>query len=165
VSASERDTLPEAEPDNPEYTNEHVVGLRCRVGDSVAPEQTEREQRFFRLLLTAFAAQVAGRLVDLQWHSTHEEFEGAAEQLQAHWLIWLATLFMTAVAIAAVRQRGEPSQLRGYLVVLIANVAYAIVAVIHFFQHLDHLEVDWTHLLPALTNIAALIGVLWVIAA
>jgi hypothetical protein len=127
--------------------------------------QAERDRRLFRLLLIAFAAQVAGRLVDLQWHATHEEFEGGFEQLQAHWLIWLATLFMTAVAMLAVRYRDQPSLWRGYLVVLLANLAYAVVAVIHFFQHLNQLEVDWTHVLLALTNVAAFVGVLWVMAA
>jgi hypothetical protein len=56
-------------------------------------------------------------------------------------------------------------QRRGYLVVLVANLVYAVVAVIHFFQHLDHLEVDWAHLLLTVSRIAAVIGVLWVIAA
>jgi hypothetical protein len=40
-----------------------------------------------------------------------------------------------------------------------------VVAVIHFFQHLDHREVDWAHLLLAITSIAAAIGVIWVIVA
>jgi hypothetical protein len=51
----------------------------------------------------------------------------------------------------------------GYLVVPIPNLAYAVVAVIPFFQHLAHLEVDWVHLLLAVTSIAAAVGVLWVI--
>jgi hypothetical protein len=126
---------------------------------------THREAKLFRLLLIGFVAQIAGRLVDLQWHLTHDEFEGAAEQFRAHWLIWLATMFVIGVAIAAVRSVGQSTQRHGYLVVLVANLVYAVVAVIHFFQHLDHLEVDWAHLLLAITGIAGAIGVLWVIAA
>ncbi|MDQ3985895.1 MAG: hypothetical protein M3280_05295 [Actinomycetota bacterium] len=121
--------------------------------------------RFFWPLVGGFGAQVAGRLVDLQWHLSHEEFEGAAEQFQAHWLIWLSTLFVLGVAALAVRDVTPPGQRRGYLIVLVANLAYAIVAIAHFFQHLDHREVDWAHLLLAVTSIAAAIGVIWVIAA
>ena len=104
-------------------------------------------------------------MVDLRWHATHDEFEGGAEQLQAHWLVWLATLFMTAVAIVGVRAPSVPSQRRGYALVLIANLAYAVVAVVHFFQHLNELEVDWAHVLLVVTNIAAVLGIIWVIAA
>lgn len=123
-----------------------------------------KTDKLFRLLLMAFVGQIAGRLVDLQWHVTHEEFEGAAEQLQAHWLIWLSTLFVLGVAAIALREVRAPTR-RGYLVVLVVNLAYAIVAVVHFFQHLDHREVDWAHLLLAVTSIAAAVGVIWVIAA
>jgi hypothetical protein len=127
--------------------------------------QTERVVRVFRLLLVAFALQIAGRLLDLRWHATHEEFEGGIEQLQAHWLIWLATLLMTAVAIIGIRITTVPSQRRGYTLVLIANIAYVVVAVVHFFQHLNELEVDWAHVLLVVTNIAAVLGIIWVIAA
>ena len=126
---------------------------------------TEKDEKLFRLLLIGFVGQVAGRLVDLQWHLTHDEFEGAAEQLRAHWLIWISTVFVLSVALAAVRGVGESRQHRGYLVVLVANLAYAVVAVVHFFQHLDRLEVDWANLLLAITSVAAAVGVLWVIAA
>ncbi len=126
---------------------------------------TNNEDKLFRLLLIGLVAQIAGRLVDLQWHLTHDEFEGAAEQLRAHWLIWISTIFILGVALAAVRSVGEPRQHRGYLVVFVANLAYAVIAVVHFFQHLDHREVDWAHLLLAVTSIAAVLGVLWVVAA
>jgi hypothetical protein len=125
----------------------------------------ETRPKLFPALLIGFGAQVAGRLIDLQWHLTHEEFEGAAEQLQAHWLIWLSTVFVLGVAVLGVRDIHEQGRRRGYVVVLIANLAYVVVATIHFFQHLNHLEVDWAHLLLAITSIAAAIGVLWVIAA
>jgi hypothetical protein len=125
----------------------------------------ETSPKLFPALLIGFGAQVAGRLVDLQWHLTHEEFEGPGEQLQAHWLIWLATVFVLGIAVAGVRDAHEPGERRGYLIVLAANLAYAVVAVIHFFQHLDHREVDSAHLLLAITSVAAAIGVIWVIVA
>lgn len=51
------------------------------------------------------------------------------------------------------------------MIVLVANLSYAVVSVIHFFQHLDHREVDWAHLLLAITSLVAAVGVLWVIVA
>lgn len=125
---------------------------------------TEKDEKLFRFLLFGFIAQIAGRLVDLQWHLTHEEFEGAAEQFRAHWLIWLSTIFIVGVAAAALRTAASPGQRRGYLLVVAANVAYGVVAVIHFFQHLDKQEVNWAHLMLAITSIVAAAGVLWVIA-
>jgi len=85
--------------------------------------------------------------------------------LQAHWLIWLSTLFVLGVAVLGLRDAQNRAEQRGYQIVLVANVAYAVVAIIHFFQHLENLEVDWAHLLLAVTSIAAAVGALWVIAA
>lgn len=128
-------------------------------------QPNEASSRLLPALLVGFGAQIAGRLVDLRWHLTHEEFEGAVEQLQAHWLIWLTTAFVIGVAVVGVRDVDDPGQRRGYLIVLVANLAYGVMAVIHFFQHLNRLEVDWAHLLLAITSIAAAVGVLWVVAA
>jgi hypothetical protein len=118
--------------------------------------------RLFTALLVGFGAQLAGRLVDLRWHLTHDEFEGGIEQLQAHWLIWLATLFVLGVAVRGLRHVESQGERGGYQIVLVANLAYAVVAVIHFFQHLERLEVGWAHLLPVVTGIAGATGVLWV---
>ncbi len=127
-------------------------------------EIDQRRERIFRALLIGFGGQLAGRLVDLQWHLTHEDFEGGADQLQAHWLIWLATAFVLWVAAAGIRDVGEPAR-RGYLIVLVANLAYAAVAIVHFFQHVNGLEVDWAHFLLLVSNIAAVVGVVWVVVA
>jgi hypothetical protein len=126
--------------------------------------QAETNRKLFTALVIGFGAQIAGRLVDLRWHLAHDEFEGGIEQLQAHWLIWLATLFILGVAGRSLRHVQSQGERRGYQIVLFANLAYVVVAVIHFFQHLDRLEVDWAHLLLAITGIAGAVGVLWVIA-
>lgn len=126
--------------------------------------QAEVSRKVFTALLIGFGAQIAGRLVDLRWHLTHDEFEGGIEQLQAHWLIWLATLFVLGVAVRGLRYAESQGERRGYQIVLVANLTYAVVAIIHFFQHLDRLEVDWAHLLLTISGIAGAIGVLWVIA-
>lgn len=113
-------------------------------------------------LWAAFAVQVVGRLLDFWWHATHEEFETGGDQITAHWLVWLGTVFVLAVAVRALRAGPTPRERHGYLVVLWANALYVVVAVIHFIQHLDRQEVDWAHLLLALTNIGSVIGVFMV---
>lgn len=57
--------------------------------------------RVFAALWAAFIVQVAGRLLDLEWHRTHPAFETAQDQLTAHWLVWLGTLLVVATAVAA----------------------------------------------------------------
>jgi drug/metabolite transporter (DMT)-like permease len=133
-------------------------------GSEVSTERPA-DSKLFTALLIGFAGQVAGRLVDLRWHLTHDELEGGVEQLQAHWLIWLATAFVLGVSTMAVRRVQEPAQRWGYIIVLAANAGYGAIAVIHFFQHLNRSEVDWAHALLVVTSVAAVIGVLWVIAA
>lgn len=110
-------------------------------------------------LWAAFSVQVAGRLIDLQWHRTHDEFETGSDQIQAHWLVWLGTILVAAVCVIALRVGPGRAERIGYQVTLIANALYALVAVVHFIQHLDHQEVDWTHVALAVTNAVAVIGV------
>jgi hypothetical protein len=119
----------------------------------MATEQAA-ESRMFSILLIGFAGQIAGRLVDLRWHLTHDEFEGGLEQLQAHWLIWLATAFVLGVSAAALQRVTDSGERRGYGIILSANLAYGAVAVVHFFQHLNGSEVDWAHVLLVVTSVA-----------
>jgi hypothetical protein len=116
----------------------------------------------FRPLWGAFAVQIAGRLLDFWWHATHDEFETGRDQITAHWLVWLGTLLVLAVAVWALRAVLSEPERRGYFVVLWSNALYGVVAVFHFIQHLNHQEVDWAHVSLALTNIGSVIGVLMV---
>jgi hypothetical protein len=128
-------------------------------------ETHEKANRLHRGLIIGFIGQLLGRLVDVQWHLTHSGFESGGQQVQAHWLMWVATLFLIVVAALALRQEMPRNERVGYIVVLVSNVAFIGVGVIHFFQHLDHREVDWSHFLLAVTNIVAAIGVIWVVVA
>ena len=109
--------------------------------------------------------QVAGRLLDFWWHATHNEFETGRDQVTAHWLVWLGTLFILVPAVRAVRGSTSHAERRGYHVVLWSNALYVVVAVIHFIQHLNLQEVDWAHILLAITNIGSVVGVIIVTAA
>ena len=122
------------------------------------------DTRAFRALVAAFVVQILGRLLDLKWHSDHPEFETARDQVQAHWLVWLGTLVILVAAGWALKTDPPRGERRGYLVVLWSNVVYVVVAIVHFFQHLDHQEVDWAHVGLAVTNVGSVVGVLIVIA-
>lgn len=124
-----------------------------------------KDLRLFRLLLIAFTVQVLGRLLDFRWHATHEEFETGGDQIQAHWLVWLGTIIALAVGIVALRSVRSPNERRGYWTVVAGNSLYVPVAVLHFIQHLNREEVDWTHVALALTNVVALSGVVTVVVA
>jgi uncharacterized membrane protein len=98
---------------------------------------------------------VAGRLLDLRWHATHQEFETGADQLQAHWLAWLGALVLLLIAAAAWRSRLRN---RAIALTLAGAVTYGLVAVWHFWQHTRHQEATLTHLLLVLTLLAMLGG-------
>lgn len=120
----------------------------------------DRSGAIFGALWGAFVVQVAGRLLDFWWHATHDEFETGRDQITAHWLVWLGTLFVIAVGAWALRAELSEGERRSYLVVLWANALYAVIAIIHFIQHLNHQEVDWAHISLAVTNIGSVVGVL-----
>lgn len=110
-------------------------------------------------LWAAFAVQVAGRLLDLRWHQTHSEFESGGDQVQAHWLVWAGTVLVLIVAARALRGDRVSHARSGYMIVLASNGLYAAAAVLHFVQHANHSEVDWTHAILGLTNLGATAGV------
>jgi hypothetical protein len=122
----------------------------------------DRSGAIFQALWGAFVVQLVGRLLDFWWHATHDEFETGRDQITAHWLVWLGTMFVLVVAAWALRAGFSQAERRGYLIVLASNALYVVVAVIHFIQHLNHQEVDWAHISLALTNIGSVVGVLMV---
>ena len=114
------------------------------------------------MLWGAFVVQVAGRLLDLRWHQTHQDFETGRDQITAHWLVWLGTLLLIGVVTWALRNGPSKAERKGYLVALWSNLLYVVVAILHFIQHLNHQEVDWAHISLALTNIGSVVGVVMV---
>lgn len=93
-------------------------------------------ERIRRLRLTVVAGVVvltAGRLLDLRWHATHDEFETGSDQLRAHWLAWFGALILLVAAIVAVRRPFYRSP--GFVVLLASALTYAAVAGWHFWLH------------------------------
>lgn len=119
-------------------------------------------RRSLRFLWGAFVVQIAGRLLDLRWHATHDEFETGRDQLQAHWLVWIGTILVLIVGVRALRGGVTGAERSGYLAVVVANALYVPIAVAHFIQHMNHEEVDWAHAGLGITNVAAAFAVLYV---
>jgi len=101
---------------------------------------------------------IAGRIVDAVWHATHEEFETATDQVQAHTVVWVGTLILLAAGAVALA-RGTRST--GYTVVLIGAVSYLGIAAWHFWEHSQLRDPDLPHLLLVVTTVILFAGVVW----
>lgn len=112
-----------------------------------------------QLLWSAVAVQVLGRLLDLRWHLSHDEFEGVSQQFEAHWLLWAGVLMTLVVVLVAARRPDLALQeRRGYLLVLFSGLAYTGVAVWHFLEHANEQDPELAHVLLGLTQIAMILG-------
>jgi hypothetical protein len=106
-------------------------------------------------LLAAVGLVILGRLVDLQWHLTHDEFEGTSEQIRAHFVVWVAVLLVLAVTAVAVRE-GVASF--GFRLALAGALLYAPVAIWHFVEHANGNDPELAHLLLGLADVAIIAG-------
>ena len=113
-----------------------------------------------RILLWTWVGLVlhaAGQVLDLRWHATHSEFEGAVEQLEAHWLLWLGAA-VTMVAALRGATLFESSRLAGYGPLVWALAAYGVVSAWHFWEHAQRRDPDLPHVLLASAQMAMLLG-------
>jgi hypothetical protein len=109
-------------------------------------------------LWIAVGVVVLGRLVDLQWHLTHDEFEGTREQVRAHLVVWIGVLLVLAVTVVAIRN-GIRSP--GFRLSLIGAATYVPVAVWHFIEHANGNDPDVAHVLLGLSDVAIITGAIW----
>jgi len=102
----------------------------------------------------------AGTAVDQNWHAHHASFEGGADQVQAHTVLWLGGLITLVAAAWAVAAR---TRNRGYRVVLGSSIAFAVVQAWHFWEHYYHHDPAAPHVAIALTAASLLVGMIWVV--
>jgi hypothetical protein len=110
------------------------------------------------LLAAGILVFVAGRIVDLVWHATHKEFETAAQQVQAHAVLWAGVLLLLFASGRALRLRMPNS---GYAAVFVAAVFYVGVATWHFWEHSKLRDPDLPHVLLLVANVAIFSGAIW----
>jgi hypothetical protein len=115
-----------------------------------------RIRRLRFAVLIGAVAMTAGRAVDLRWHATHPEFETGADQLQAHWLAWLGALILLVAAVIGVSRRLYQSP--GFVILAVSGVAYAGVAVWHFWLHNQLRDPALPHVLLALSQLGLYVG-------
>jgi hypothetical protein len=115
-----------------------------------------------RLLVGAWTGIVmllAGQVVDLRWHAANgRRFERAADQVGAHWLIWLGVAVLLVVAVVGARR--IPSRWYvGFRLLLLAVVCHALIDGWHFWEHYHLRDPVVAHLLLAILKAAMLAGV------
>jgi hypothetical protein len=116
--------------------------------------------RQLEALWVAVLVQVLGRISDGIWHLNHADFEGAANQVEAHFVLWTGMLMTVAAAGWALRTDRAPERRLGYLVTFVGAILYVPVAVWHFIGHANGEELDVAHLLLAVTQVATIVGAL-----
>lgn len=117
-----------------------------------------RERRPGRLVAVGFGVFVLGRIIDLVWHLTHEGFETAVQQVQAHSVVWLGVVVMLVGAAWGVGAR--PRNL-GYAIVLFGSVLYLGVAAWHFWEHARLRDPELPHVLLLTGTVILTVGVAW----
>lgn len=103
------------------------------------------------------AIQVAGRILDANWHASHEEFEATSQQFEAHWLLWLGVLITVTTAVICVI-RLSPEQRPGFSFLLAASTFYVAIAVWHFIEHANHNDPAVPHVLLAVGELAIIVA-------
>jgi hypothetical protein len=107
------------------------------------------------VLWVGVAVMVAGEVVDLRWHLTHDEFETAGDQLRAHWLTWLGGVVALAAGVVGVWARDDNS---GYRLVAGFGLAYAGLGVWHFIEHVNHSDPAAAHVLIAIAKVGIVVA-------
>jgi apolipoprotein N-acyltransferase len=115
-----------------------------------------------RALWVAIGVQLAGRLLDLRWHLANDEFEGATQQLEAHWLLWLGVVGMVAVALAALRSPAGDAERGGWYALLASAAVYIGVAVWHFIEHANGADPELAHVLLAITAVLMILAAIYI---
>jgi hypothetical protein len=93
---------------------------------------------------------LAGELVDLRWHLTHDGFETGGDQLRAHWLTWLGALVAMAAALAGAWTDADNG---GFRLVAGFGLGYAGLAVWHFVAHVKKSDPAVAHVLIASSKV------------
>jgi hypothetical protein len=115
-----------------------------------------------RWLWAGAALALVGLAYDLRWHAAHDQFETAADQVEAHWLSWAGLAVVLVVSTTALV--GLPAGRRPPVLVFVAAAAgaRAVVTVWHFLEHLNERDPALPHILLGVSEAAVLVGIVLV---
>jgi isoprenylcysteine carboxyl methyltransferase (ICMT) family protein YpbQ len=108
---------------------------------------TATARGFLTWIWVGVGLQIVGRILDGIWHANNDEFEAAAQQLEAHWLAWAGILVtLVAAALAVARMRADERNV-SYAVILAGGALYIPVAIWHFIEHANYSDPELAHYL------------------
>jgi len=119
---------------------------------------SDRARTYLLAIWVGVAVQIAGRILDGIWHSNHDEFEAASQQVEAHWLLWIGIAVTAVAAILAVTRLAASERNPGYGVVLAGCALYVPVAIWHFVEHANYNDPELAHYLLGLGQILIIGG-------
>jgi hypothetical protein len=106
-------------------------------------------ERSLLALWLGVTVMLAGEVVDLRWHLTHDEFETASDQLRAHWLTWLGAVVALAAGVVRASRGTDHNP---YRLVAVFGIAYVGLGIWHFVEHVDHSDPAVAHVLIAIAK-------------
>jgi hypothetical protein len=109
-------------------------------------------------LWVAILVQVLGRISDGIWHLNHEDFEGAVDQIEAHFVLWTGVLMTLAASGWGLRTDPAPERKVGYVLTFVAALVYVPASVWHFIGHANGEELDVAHAVLAVAQVAMIVG-------
>jgi hypothetical protein len=115
-------------------------------------------KHYVQAVWVGIAIQIAGRILDGRWHATHDEFEGASQQLEAHWLLWLGVAVTLVAAGLALARLSRAERNLGFSVLFASGVFYTGVAIWHFIEHANDNDPEVAHVLLAIGQLGIIAG-------
>jgi hypothetical protein len=104
---------------------------------------------------------VAGIARDLQWHATHDEFEGTSQQFEAHWLLWIGFLIVLVTTVLAFVRLWAGQRPAGFKLVLAGSAVYLPVTVWHFVAHANGSDPSVAHVVLGIGDATIIAGAAW----
>jgi low temperature requirement protein LtrA len=115
-------------------------------------------RRYLQRIWIGIAIQIVGRIRDGIWHAQNSEFGATAQQIEAHWILWIG-IVVTLVAAGLAFLRLSPAERNvGYVTILAGGALYVPVAIWHFIEHANYNDPELAHYLLGVGQLAMIAG-------
>lgn len=133
-----------------------ILGGRCLI--RLTGDVSERATPYLRGLWIGAFLFIAGIARDLQWHATHDEFEGNSQQFEAHWLLWTGFAVLLVAVVLTFLQLPANERHPGFTLVAVAAVVYLPVTIWHFIAHANEVDPAAAHVILGIGDVAIIAG-------